>query len=183
MTLWLVAVCLIPSRDREGAVLGLRELATRCCRCLRLLVPLSPIHRYSSIANKSRSCSGIGVLKESNKHRPRFRHCFERRLRNCKMEGGNSKMEYRRLPLSCECGGVPKNISAVGFSSTHDLVIHWRCPRCHKNLCVVKPLSDCWRDCLPEVSGHTPTPTAPLTVDTPEDRRFLHRVGVRYLDE
>ena len=92
-------------------------------------------------------------------------------------------MEYRRLLLSCECGGVPKQISAVGFSSTQDIVIHWRCPRCHKNLCVVKPLSDCWRECFTEALAKTPKPNVKLTIDTADDRRFLHSIGVRYSDE
>ena len=59
-------------------------------------------------------------------------------------------MEYRPLPLSCECGRVPPNISGVGFSSSHDLVIHWRCPRCHNNVYIVKPLLDCWLECSTE---------------------------------
>jgi hypothetical protein len=87
-------------------------------------------------------------------------------------------MEYRTLPLSCECGRVPKSISAVGLSATHDLVIHWQCPRCHKGVCVVKPLSDCWRECFTEATATTPTTNSNLTVDTPDDRRFLQSVGI-----
>ena len=59
-------------------------------------------------------------------------------------------MEYRTLHLSCECGRVPPNISGVGFTSSHDLVIHWRCPRCHNNVYIVKPLLDCWLECSTE---------------------------------
>src|ERR1035441_4945881 len=89
-------------------------------------------------------------------------------------------MEYRTLPLSCECGGVPKQISAVGLSSEHELVIHWRCPRCRRSICSVKPLSDCWRDCLTAASPNLPK--AKPTVDTAYDRKFLHRIGIRYSD-
>jgi hypothetical protein len=92
-------------------------------------------------------------------------------------------MEYRRLLLSCECGGVPKQISGVGFSSTHDLVIHWRCPRCHKNLCLVKPLSDCWRDCFVEPSAKTLASNPNVAVDTSEDRKFLDSVGIKYFED
>src|ERR1035437_190698 len=89
-------------------------------------------------------------------------------------------MEHRTLPLSCECGGVPKQISAVGLSSEHELVIHWRCPRCRRSICSVKPLSDCWRDCLTAASANLPK--AKPTVDTAYDRKFLHRIGIRYSD-
>jgi hypothetical protein len=99
-----------------------------------------------------------------------------------KTEGKVPKMEYRKLPLSCECGGEPKSISAVGFSSLHDLVIRWRCPRCRKNLSVIIPLSDCWREC-PGVSPHAPKSNATLTVDSPDDQQFLRSIGVRYADE
>ena len=95
-------------------------------------------------------------------------------------------MEYRKLPLSCECGGVPKTISAVGLSSTHELVIHWRCPRCLKNVCSVKALTDCWRDSFAAPTANLPKakPTVDTpTMDTPGDRRFLHSIGVRYSDQ
>jgi len=87
-------------------------------------------------------------------------------------------MEYRTLRLSCECGGVPKGISGVGLSPTHDLVICWQCPRCRRNVYTVKPLSDCWRDCLTAASANLPNATP--TIDTADDREFLHRIGVRY---
>src|SRR5580658_4335634 len=99
------------------------------------------------------------------------------------MGTGVRKVEYRRLPLACECGGAPKNISGIGFSSTHELVIHWRCPRCRKNLCVVMPLSECWRTCFTEGSATPAIANGNLAMDTPDDRRFLHSIGVRYSDE
>jgi len=52
-------------------------------------------------------------------------------------------MEYRRFPLSCECGGEPKQILGVGFSADRELVIHWRCARCRKKVCTVRPLAGC----------------------------------------
>jgi hypothetical protein len=89
-------------------------------------------------------------------------------------------MEYRRLPLTCRCGGVAKQISGVGLSSTNDLVLEWRCPRCRKNVCVVKPLSDCWRDCFTEESAKTRKSNADSMTETPDDRRFLQSVGISY---
>ena len=92
------------------------------------------------------------------------------------------KMEYRRLPLDCGCGGVPKHISGVGLSSGHQLVIEWRCPRCRRNVGIVKSLSDCWRDCSTEASPDLPNySTMPL--DAPDDRTFLRRLGITYSDE
>jgi len=92
-------------------------------------------------------------------------------------------MQYRRLPLSCRCGCVPKLISGVGLSSTHELVVEWRCPLCRRNVSIVKALSDCWRDCFIEESAETPKADAYPTTETPDDRRFLHSLGVRYSDE
>src|ERR1035437_6172615 len=87
-------------------------------------------------------CPGVGLLKEVNRA-PTSPPLLVRSA-GCEAEGRKTEhqMEYRTLPLSCECGGVPKNISAVGLSSEHELVIHWRCPRCRRNVCTVKPLSD-----------------------------------------
>ena len=89
-------------------------------------------------------------------------------------------MEYRRLQLSCECGGIAKTISAVGLSATHDLVVHWRCPRCGSRVCIVKSLSDCWRDCGTGPSANLSNSALPM--ETPDDRRFLHRLGIRCSD-
>ena len=90
-------------------------------------------------------------------------------------------MEYRKLPLSCECGGVPKQISALGLTTTHDLVIHWRCPRCRRNVCTVKPLTDCWQECFAAAPSNVPN--TELMMDTPDDRQFLHSIGIRDSEE
>jgi hypothetical protein len=89
-------------------------------------------------------------------------------------------VKFRKLPLSCECGGIPKHISGVGLSTDHAFVIHWRCPRCHRDVCVIKPLTDCWRDCPTESEANT---NSAKVMETSNDRRFLHSVGVRYPDE
>ena len=87
-------------------------------------------------------------------------------------------MEYRRFPLSCECGGEPKQIMGVGFSANRELVIHWRCARCRNRVCTVRPLEDCWLDSFgaPPVKKTPPSSTA-------DDRRFLHSIGVRFADD
>ena len=90
-------------------------------------------------------------------------------------------MEYQELPLSCECGTVPRCLLSVGLSTAHELVIQWRCSDCDKGVCVVKPLSECWRDCPTAVS--VAVTNFPLAVDTPDDRAFLRSLGVKYEDE
>jgi len=137
----------------------------------------SHIRRYPSAANHCPYCFGIALLRS---FKPAAK-VQKRRLRGRKTENRAQNMEYYTLPLSCRCGGVPKQIAAVGLSSTHDLVIHWRCPRCRKNVCTVKPLSDCWRDCF--TPGLANLSNSKTTVETPDDRQFLHRMGVRYSDE
>ena len=87
-------------------------------------------------------------------------------------------MEYRRFPLSCECGGAPKQITGVGLSADHQLVIHWRCARCRRKICTVRPLADCWRDCF-----GPPRMSVSGALATADDRRFLHSIGVRYADD
>jgi hypothetical protein len=89
-------------------------------------------------------------------------------------------VEYRRLPVCCQCGWVPKHILGVGLSSTHDLVVEWHCPRCRKNVCAVKPLSVCWRECFTDAAD---LPIAEVEMDTPGDRKFLHSVGIKYSEE
>src|SRR5947209_8648800 len=89
--------------------------------------------------------------------------------------GRLNRMEYKKLSLSCECGKAPKHVLSVGLSTTHELVVHWRCPRCGKNLYAVKALADCWRDCPVETAASLSTSN--LAVDTFADRTFLHSLG------
>ena len=154
-----------------------RPLPTR----IAIAPPLPVLNGYLSNDNHCCYCPGVGLLKEFNRA-PTSPPLLVRSA-GCEAEGRKTEhqMEYRTLPLSCECGGVPKNISAVGLSSEHELVIHWRCPRCRRSVCSVKPLSDCWRECFTPASANLPN--AKPTVDTAYDRRFLHRIGVRYSDE
>jgi hypothetical protein len=139
----------------------------------------SHIRRYPGIANHNPYCFGGGLLKS---FKPATK-VQKRWVRSRKIEDGAPKMQYRRLPLTCGCGGAPKHISGVGLSSAHELVLEWRCPHCHRNVSVVMSLSDCWRECFTEAPANTAKSNANLTVDTPDDRRFLHSIGVSYSDE
>jgi len=97
------------------------------------------------------------------------------------MDHTEPEIEYRRLPLSCECGAVAKYLSGVGISSTHKFVAHWRCPQCHRDVWVEKSLLECWKDCYFEPSVKLSNSRLPM--DTPDDRKFLHAIGVAYADE
>ena len=90
-------------------------------------------------------------------------------------------MEYRKLPLSCECGAVPKRIMNVGLSTGQELVIHWVCPRCRRHVYAVKPLAECMQQCPTEASANLSNSN--VIMDTPADRRFLHSIGVTLPDE
>jgi len=85
-------------------------------------------------------------------------------------------MEYWKLPLICECGGVPKRISVVGLSTTHELVVHWRCPWCRKNVYLAKPLAECWRECSTEEPAKLAN--SDRQAETADDLMFLHSIGV-----
>jgi hypothetical protein len=62
--------------------------------------------------------------------------------------GGDSCIvKYRKIMVSCACGQVPGSLSTVGLSTDLKLVIHWRCPRCNREMHVTRSLADCWRDC------------------------------------
>jgi hypothetical protein len=59
-------------------------------------------------------------------------------------------VNYRKLIISCACGQVPGSLSTVGLTADHQLVVHWRCPRCNREMHVSKSLAECWRDCPEE---------------------------------
>jgi hypothetical protein len=87
-------------------------------------------------------------------------------------------MEYQNIPLSCECGRVPRFVSSFGLTANHQLLIHWRCTQCRRDVYFLKALSDCWRDCPPEAIGRSDS-----TEITPDDRKFLRRLRVKDPDE
>jgi hypothetical protein len=94
-------------------------------------------------------------------------------------------MNYRHLPLKCQCGEVPDHITEVGFSDDHQLVIHWFCSTCRKLVYVVKPLVDCWREC-PSTENSLEARLEVLETASDEksrsfsfDLQFLRSVGVK----
>ena len=85
---------------------------------------------------------------------------------------------YQRIRLACDCGRQPARLRELGLTPDRQLVVHWRCPRCRKQVYVVRPLADYWREC--------PSPGAPATpqqMDNSQDALFLRSVGIRITDE
>jgi hypothetical protein len=85
---------------------------------------------------------------------------------------------YQRIRLACDCGRQATGLRELGLTPDRQLVVHWRCPQCRKEVYVVRPLADYWREC--------PNPGAlvPLKpIDESDDARFLRSVGIRLSDE
>jgi hypothetical protein len=92
-------------------------------------------------------------------------------------------MDYRPLLLRCQCGEMPSRIDEIGFSASHQLVIHWWCGSCFKLVYTAMPLTDCWQACPRPEAVPEPVPQ-PVTVphDEDSDARFLRSLGVRFPD-
>lgn len=82
-------------------------------------------------------------------------------------------MKYRKISLSCACGQVPGSLSTVGLSTDHQLVIHWRCAKCNREIHVARSLADCWRKCPKE--GDTDLNDSEMIAD----KRFLRDLGIK----
>jgi hypothetical protein len=90
-------------------------------------------------------------------------------------------MVYRRLPLRCECGRVPRRVKEVGLTPGHQLVIHWRCRSCKRKIYVARNLADCWRLCPKPKDQQEVCVSADLMREP--DAEFLHRLGVKFPDD
>ena len=89
-------------------------------------------------------------------------------------------MEYRALPLFCECGQPPCPITEVGLTADHQLLIQWWCVGCRKIVQATKRLSECWRDC-PKPNIPEPMLTDDREFDAgEEDAKFLSTLGVKF---
>jgi len=88
-------------------------------------------------------------------------------------------IRYQSLMLVCQCGKVARSVADVGLTSSHQLLVHWRCAQCRRHMYMVKPLSECWRECPPEPNQsreHAERVEA-------ADRRFLRNLKIKYPDE
>ena len=89
-------------------------------------------------------------------------------------------MRYETLQLHCECGQQATRLREVGFTTDHQLVLHWRCVGCRKYVYVVKALSDCWRDCPQEEKAKRREASEDAVQE--HDIRFLRSLGVTLPD-
>ena len=98
------------------------------------------------------------------------------------MQGAH--MTYRTLSLQCHCGRPSASIREVGFTSDHQLVLHWRCPDCKSYVYGLKPLNDCWQVCPAEEEPQAEAETEVKAEFSEEmDAKFLAEMGVRMPDE
>jgi hypothetical protein len=91
-------------------------------------------------------------------------------------------MRFRPLSLFCECGRAPSRIKRVGLTPSHELVIHWSCLGCKRNVYAVKQLADCWREC-PNTEELLEAPEASSEHLREADAKFLGRLKVKFPDE
>ena len=94
-------------------------------------------------------------------------------------------MTYRTLSLQCHCGRPSSSIREVGFTSDHQLVLHWRCPDCKSYVYGLKPLNDCWQVCPSEAEvQQIDESIAPSSEEMSEmDSKFLAELGVRFPED
>jgi hypothetical protein len=92
---------------------------------------------------------------------------------------------YLPLLLSCECGSGSTLAHAVGLTVNHQLLVESRCHVCGREMALVKPLADCWRDCPTEDDLLVAALLADESSDDgdeilgAEDAAFLKSLGIR----
>ena len=93
-------------------------------------------------------------------------------------------MRFRELSLCCrECGNrVPFRIRRVGLTPLHQLVIHFWCGGCKRDIYLLKDLADCWRECPDGAQELTVVEPNPELMREP-DAAFLHTLGVAFPEE
>jgi hypothetical protein len=92
-------------------------------------------------------------------------------------------MQFRPIPLTCDCGMPALRIKQVGLTPQHQIVLVWWCTNCKRNVQVVKDLADCWRECPPSVELE-PVSKVKINEGTvrQSDADFLRRLGIRLPD-
>jgi len=83
------------------------------------------------------------------------------------------------MSFQCRCGQSATQLSEVGLTTHHELVIRWRCGGCNQDVFVVKSLSDCWRECPAEEQE----PRAREVKQPFSDAQFLRSMRVKFPDE
>ena len=88
-------------------------------------------------------------------------------------------MEYRALLVFCECGQPPFRIAEVGLTANHQLLIRWWCAGCKRMVHATKRLSECWRECPPQIAETVLANDCEVGAGE-EDVKFLAALGVRF---
>ena len=80
-------------------------------------------------------------------------------------------MGYRAMQLTCYCGQAPDRILEVGFTSDHNMIVHFWCSTCSRVLFVSHSLEECAQTCPPP--DHEPEDRSKT-----EDALFLQSLGI-----
>jgi hypothetical protein len=99
---------------------------------------------------------------------------------------GRGVMRIKQLPLRCDDYGsdTPIEIRRVCLTSLHQILVHFRCGACKRDVYLVFALSECWREC-PESEDES-TVGELITFDDmmrEPDIKFLRSMGVALPEE
>ena len=89
-------------------------------------------------------------------------------------------MEFNKLVCVCACGRPSARIREVGLTSEHELAIGWWCMGCKREVFLVKPLSDCWREC-PTSSNEDEI--GEIGGVSAYDAQFIRSMGIQFPEE
>jgi hypothetical protein len=94
-------------------------------------------------------------------------------------------MRFRQLSLSCaDCGAnAPIRIKRIGLTSQRQLLIHFWCGACKRNIYHAKALSDCWRECPKSEDESSVAELGTGNMMREPDTQFLRSLGVTLPDE
>jgi hypothetical protein len=88
-------------------------------------------------------------------------------------------MQYQPLSLTCECGLAPLQFVQLGLTPEHQLVILWWCDACQRNICVLRDLADCWREC-PKAEDLKEVAELSAAQMSENDSDFLRSLGASF---
>jgi hypothetical protein len=94
-----------------------------------------------------------------------------------------SAMRVEPVSLQCpECrSNAPIQVRRIG-TSEHRLVVHCQCAACERDIYLVQPLADCWRD-YPRWEDQSSVGELINDMMQEPDIQFLRSMGVAFPDE
>lgn len=126
------------------------------------------------------TCRRTLIAYEPSSGTPAPNQDCHRSLLPCHNLPQRAEMKFKKIHLRCECGRLASRIREVGLTPSHELVFHWWCAGCKRQIFSVKSLSDYWRECSTRGRGEA---VADVGAVTASDNQFLHSLGVRFLEE